>query len=446
MAEPLRRPEKRSLRVRLLGGLVLFISTWYCGPRIRTAQERGRDGAGVYPELAALGFSKGTSPALVSTVSRLSALMPSFEHAKGEMCRRGVELGAKTVRRISERLGREFLTTRTRDLMAWRAGELPVGTALVGKRVAVAIDGGRTRLRENRRAQRRKGKRITRRRKYKAEWREPKLVTIFEMDDRGRMKHGTRAWIDGTFEGPDHVMELLALHLHRLGAGQAQVVTFISDGAPWIWDRLEWVRRQIGLPADKTEYVLDWCHAVHHVSLALEHLNLSDTVRRRTFRRLRQDLRAGCVQSVVGELKQRARGMPKDHPVRGEIRFLEKHQRHMKYKRLRRAGLPMGSGAIESAIRRVVNQRLKGNGIIWLQDNAEAMLVLRAAALTDRWEQSLEHVRKTMAKSRRLDWHWFAPDIPRELQEEPSPLKPLRSMKRHAQQTLETKGEMAIAR
>ncbi len=422
---------------------MLFIATSYCGPRLRTGQERGKDGAGLYPELAAFGFSKGISPALVSTVSRLSALMPSFDHAKQEMDRHGVELDAKAVRRISERLGTEFLATRTHDLIAWRGGGLPAGTELVGKRVAVAIDGGRTRLREKRRRQRRKGQRITRRRRYKAEWREPKLVTIFEMDERGRMKRGTRAWIDGTFEGPDHLMELVAFHLHRLGAGRAQVVAFISDGAPWIWDRLEWVRQRIGLAAKKTEYVLDWCHGVHHVSIALEQITLADTIRRRIFRRLRQHLRAGRVQQVVDELKRHARGMKNDEIVRREVRFLEKHEPHMKYRRLRRIGLPMGSGAIESAIRRVVNQRLKGNGIMWLQENAEAMLVLRAAALTDRWEESLDHVRKTMAKSRRLNWDWAAPDIPRELQQEPPP-KPPRKPRPRTQQTLEKTGVTAV--
>ena len=299
------------------------------------------------------------------------------------------------------------------------------------------------RLREKRRRQRRKGQRITRRRRYKAEWREPKLVTIFEMDERGRMKRGTRAWIDGTFEGPNHLMELVAFHLHRLGAGRAQVVAFISDGAPWIWDRLEWVRQRVGLAANKTQYVLDWCHGVHHVSIALEQLTLADTVRSRIFRRLRQDLRAGRVQQVVDELKWRARGTKNESDVGREIRFLEKHEPHMKYQRLRRNGLPMGSGAIESAIRRVVNQRLKGNGIMWLQENAEAMLVLRAAALTDRWDQSLDHVRKTMAKSRRLDWDWAAPDIPRELQKEPPP-KPPRNSRPRTQQTLEKTGVTAV--
>ena len=34
----------------------------------------------------------------------------------------------------------------------------------------------------------------------------------------------------------------------------------------------------------------------------------------------------------------------------------------------------MGSGAIESTIRRVINLRLKGNGIFWTEDNAEAVI------------------------------------------------------------------------
>ncbi len=84
----------------------------------------------------------------------------------------------------------------------------------------------------------------------------------------------------------------------------------------------------------------------------------------------------------------------------------------MAYRSLRGRGLPMGSGAIESAIRRVVNLRLKGNGLLWYEENAEAMLVQRAAALTDRWEELLVHVRERMASDRRLVWQWQSPDMP----------------------------------
>src|SRR5438876_837833 len=41
-------------------------------------------------------------------------------------------------------------------------------------------------------------------------------------------------------------MELLAFHLHRLGAGRAEVVAFVADGAPWGWERLDWVERRVG--------------------------------------------------------------------------------------------------------------------------------------------------------------------------------------------------------
>lgn len=67
------------------------------------------------------------------------------------------------------------------------------------------------------------------------------------------------------------------------------------------------------------------------------------------------------------------------------------------------------------AIRRVINLRLKGNGIYWREENAEAMLVLRASALTGRWEETMERTQVAMARDRRRDWQWEAPDMVAEL-------------------------------
>ena len=47
--------------------------------------------------------------------------------------------------------------------------------------------------------------------------------------------------------------------------------------------------------------------------------------------------------------------------------------------------LPKGSGAMESAIRRVVNLRIKGASIYWLEDSAEAILLLRSFYKCNRW-------------------------------------------------------------
>ncbi len=50
----------------------------------------------------------------------------------------------------------------------------------------------------------------------------------------------------------------------------------------------------------------------------------------------------------------------------------------MQYAAFEDAGIPTGSGAIESAIRRIVNMRMKSNGMFWLEVNAEGMLLLRS--------------------------------------------------------------------
>jgi hypothetical protein len=75
----------------------------------------------------------------------------------------------------------------------------------------------------------------------------------------------------------------------------------------------------------------------------------------------------------------------------------------------------MGSGAIESAIRRVMNLRLKGSGMMWHEGNAEGMLLLRAAALTGRWDEALDRAIPSKWQDGRLDWIWTSPDMPFQL-------------------------------
>ena len=51
----LRGGESRPLRLRLLGGLMLYVATLYCSPARRTGRGRGREGSGLYPELGGSG-------------------------------------------------------------------------------------------------------------------------------------------------------------------------------------------------------------------------------------------------------------------------------------------------------------------------------------------------------------------------------------------------------
>jgi len=421
---PLRRGRKRPLQIRLLGGLLLWVTSLYCAPAKRRFRKPDEPVAGLHVELAQFGFGKGCSPALESRVSRQAALCPSFQLAQQELEREGVRMDVKTVQRITYQCGRGLLALRTHELRQWRSKSLAAGVELQGQRVTVQIDGGRTKIRGALRAaparaektdaaglpvENRPGRSKRRARKtYDAQWREPKLATIFVHDETGRMVKDSQATIDGTFQGPDAMAELVAMQLHRLGAARAASVTFVADGASWIWDRIPTIIRMAGLENVSVYQVLDCCHAAHHISLALAAIGMNDQERMPLYREHRTLLRNGQWRRVVEELTGIAELHPENEKIRTEIAYLTRHGEagRLKYPTFRAKGLPLGSGAIESSIRRVINLRLKGNGIFWYEGNAEEMLQVRAQVITGRWDERMKMKRQHLRYDGRSDWHW----------------------------------------
>jgi hypothetical protein len=360
-----------------------------------------------------LGIHQGKTAALVDLVARQSAMLPSFEHAHRELTSRGLNLPLKEVHRIASQLGAQVLTRRKRDLENYRAGLVPAGSELKGKRVACCIDAGKSRLRRVTRRQNGKGKAKRQKRRYQADWRDAKLLTISEIDHKGERVRQSRPWIDGTFAGPDEAMELLAFHLHRLGAAQAEVVAFLADGAPWVWERVEWVTQRVGLDAERWEWVLDFWHAAGHVSAALTHVPMEAKQRRRLYRKLRKWLLGGKAWEMTRELRQLGQAHGVSAAMEADLSYLERHEDNcrMDYARYRRRGLPIGSGAVESAIRRVINLRVKGPGLLWYEHNAESMILMRAAALTGRWQELVHDARQSFSTDRRIDVKWASPDM-----------------------------------
>jgi hypothetical protein len=146
---PIKPPETRLSQIRLLCGLVLYVTTFYCPPRPtprkNPAQDSPEQHAGLFPELAALGITLGCTPALMETVARTVVMSPSIAIAQRELAQQGLRLDKKTVRRIAVQCGEQLLALRRRELLQWREGDLPAGDELAGQRVAVQIDGGRLR-------------------------------------------------------------------------------------------------------------------------------------------------------------------------------------------------------------------------------------------------------------------------------------------------------------
>ncbi len=67
------------------------------------------------------------------------------------------------------------------------------------------------------------------------------------------------------------------------------------------------------------------------------------------------------------------------------LNYFLKNRHRFAYTTMVGLGLPRGSGAVESAIRRVINLRIKGASIYWLPESVDAILLLRSFYKSGRW-------------------------------------------------------------
>src|SRR6056297_3131983 len=96
-SRPLTKGRVRTVAVRLLGGMVLWMTTLYCPPKRKRFRQDDQPRVALDVTLSQFGFGKGVSPGLESRIARKVALCPSIRFAHGALAREGVESDAKAV-------------------------------------------------------------------------------------------------------------------------------------------------------------------------------------------------------------------------------------------------------------------------------------------------------------------------------------------------------------
>jgi hypothetical protein len=191
---------RRDVTLRTTCGRVIVRATYFS----RNC-DRSKAGKGMYPMLLTWGVQDRCTAAIVSEISQLVAMLGSLEEVEQVLSDRGQPLDFKTIRTIAYRFA-------TRARAAQRAGNLNWGETVAGRRVVVSTDGGRIRIRTTKRGPRTaKG-----RNRYRTDWREPKLLIIYVVDEDGEMDREFLAVIDGTLGGPDAIFKLIEFSLHEL--------------------------------------------------------------------------------------------------------------------------------------------------------------------------------------------------------------------------------------
>ena len=378
----LRHGGSRDVEIQLLGGgSVRLTDLDYLRPDLsgrrgpkRGSGRRGPGGAGVYPVLAALGVAFGVTPALAVEICRQVADSDSVRSGRGALDRRGIDLGHKQTLRVFNDFAQRAVEQRFAWLAEQRKAPLPARGALLGKRVVVTTDGGRIRTRVARRGRPRKE---TGHHAYDAPWREPKLLVIYVVNDKGKVDQKFRPVYDGTLGDCNALFDMLVGYLRALGAHQAQDITFLGDGALWIWGRTAELARLVGLPAERVHEIVDWYHAVEVLGdIAKLRTRWAAGEQARWLDETTEALHAGDIATVETLINRLAVGR-RAKAVKKHTAYFTRNVARMQYAGFRAKQLPIGSGSVESAVRRVINMRMKSNAMFWKEENAEGMLLVR---------------------------------------------------------------------
>lgn len=390
---------QRSVEVSLLGGSSVVVDVDYLkpdrrglpGPRRRSGK-RGKGGSGLYPALVALGVIFGTTPALAAEVCNQVTESDSFRAGLAALSRHGINLGHKRTHKLVNDIGQRANEERHKWL---KQVSKPENGPLAGKRVVVATDGGRLRERKpRRRGPVPKGRS---RRRFDAPWRETKMLVIYTIDDQGRVENEFRPVYDGTLGDCEVLYTMLGAYLEALGAHAARELIVVGDGAEWIWNRTDALRKRLGLQPEQLIEVIDWYHAVEALDeVAKIPAKWSSKKRKQWMGKVKKLLYAGDIDALVEFIQKLAQGRRRK-AVNSHVGYFRDNSQRMQYATFKKKNVPLGSGAVESMIRRVVNLRLKGNAKFWLAPNAEGMILFRSYLKAERLDDLLDWSFATIA-------------------------------------------------
>ena len=230
-------------------------------------------------------------------------------------------------------------------------------------------------------------------------WREPKVATMYWADDVVEVSKDRREVLKKEYIATLGDADVLAKRLWEVACRwqwwTARQVVVLGDGAEWIWNRAKEL-------FPEAVQILDLYHVEEHIwevarqlyggrgpqkdkgARNVIKLSAKDIKTGHWARARIEELKHGDVDAIISNLhRRRPRRAEAKQAVDDLVGYLDGNRSRMDYPTYVDRGLIVGSGSIESGVKNVVNQRMKGCGMRWAVDRADHMLHLRAAFLSD---------------------------------------------------------------
>ncbi len=162
----------------------------------------------------------------------------------------------------------------------------------------------------------------------------------------------------------------------------------LCDGARGIWSYIDNEERFAGF-----EKLIDYWHAVEHLSLAAEALFGKGTDEasawyEKCLKKLKEEERGA--QRVLDSMdyygKTRKLSNARRKDLKTQRTFFARNKHRMAYADFRRRGIPVGSGPVEAACKSLVKARLCRSGMRWSRVGGQRILDLRTYVKSNRWD------------------------------------------------------------
>ena len=343
----------------------------------------GSCGAGLLPKDQALDIVGTTfSPGVRRMMGRVGSQEPFAAGQRDLAELAGIRVHAKQVERVAEGIGQQIETRAQQEQEAALAGKVVPLRAVPKLYIAIDATGVPMVPHET---DGRPGKDET----GKAKTREAKVGCVFtqtRLDAKGRpvRDEASTSYI-GAIEPAEAFGRRLYAEAVCRGVQRAAQVIVLGDGAPWIW----------GIAAEHFSgaiQIVDLYHAREHLAaLGKLFYGPSSAAATKWTAARSEELDAGEIEQIVAALgRLRPRQTEGQEAVRKARSYFETNAERMRYARFRRQGLFVGSGVVEAACKTIIGFRLKQSGMRWTVRGANAIIALRCAELSGRWEEFWE--------------------------------------------------------
>ena len=219
------------------------------------------------------------------------------------------------------------------------------------------------------------GEKIDRRKTRTVSWKEARLSLAHEAGSVTPVFGATM----GTTDDAGKEMFRCAV---RAGAGLKTKMHCVGDGAPWIADQVD---LKFGPQAD---FLVDFYHLCEY--LAPAGASIAGANSKAWMEAQKQLLKENRTREILEGLQPFLEGdelCDSAAPVRVAYRYMTNRPGQFDYQGALAAGLPIGSGEVESAHRYVIQIRLKVAGAWWKIENARSMLALRILRANGDWDK-----------------------------------------------------------